>query len=464
MFSGYPVTQDDFELHLTAEDCMLFYAVRRSGLSRKHIGMQAYRNWNVSRLCAEYLLRCDGKASHREIQQSLSMPFGFMVDRVATFLAEETGVIGFQQEPSSEPSKLFVTGGFDSFAPLHMSVEITDTCNFRCDHCYVSASPMKLGKRDYENTRELFQTLWLNGVKVVELTGGECTTHPDFVKILKDAATTFHLVAIISNGYLLGVRDNLADIVGSFDNVCVQISVDGVQSFHDDFRKKEGSFDALCEAIRRLKRRGVLVRVAMSVTEGNVGQVADVFHLAKELGVDAFSAANITSFGRGRNLGMCSETDHKLYHKVINALAPYADDPLFTSNRLSAEMSKRNKEINCGAGWRTFALNGATGEIRSCLFLADSKKFGSVDRESYGDIFKNKYMAMFKNAPSPSPELETCRSCHYISVCNGCFAKAFGVSESEYPECPWRKKYFPGMQLSMVDPAGGLVTITGATA
>jgi len=55
---------------------------------------------------------------------------------------------------------------------------------------------------------------------------------------------------------------------------------------------------------------------------------------------------------------------------------------------------------NCGAGWKTFALNGATGEVRSRLFLADSKKFGSVDRDAYGNIFRSEYMVMFRNAPS----------------------------------------------------------------
>lgn len=451
MLSLYPVPRSNYELHLTALDCSLFRVMKESGLSKRNLGMRDYAQWNLPRLGAEYLRRCDGKTSHEEIRRSLNVPFGFMADRIAGYLAEETGAIAFQQRPSSNPPDLLITGGFDSFAPLHMSIEITDTCNFQCDHCYVSASPSKLARRDYENTIELFRSLWLNGVKVVELTGGECTTHPDFRKILAEAASTFHLVAIISNGYLLGVRDDLADFVGSFDNVCVQISVDGLQEFHDKFRNKAGSFNALCEAVRRLKRHGVMIRMAMSVTESNVGQVVDVFKLAKELGADAFSAANITSFGRARDLGMCSEIDHRLQHMVANALAPYADDPLFAANRISVQMSKDSGEINCGAGWRTFALNGATGEIRSCLFLADSKKFGSVDRENYGEIFRSKYMAMFRNAPSPSPELETCRSCQYISTCNGCFAKAFGVSESEYPECPWRKKYFQGMQLSMAN-------------
>jgi radical SAM protein with 4Fe4S-binding SPASM domain len=443
----YPVTNPYYELHLTAIDCTLLHAVKAAGLPKMNLGFGAYENWQLPRVAAEYLTRCDGQTSHADIATSLNLPFRLLADQVAEEISTQTGAITLRSEPSSERQTIFTTGDFDSFAPLHMSIEITDTCNFRCDHCYVSASPEKLGRSDYQTLIELFATMWEHGVKIVELTGGECTTHPHFREILAAAAARFHLVAIITNGYLLGRRDGLADYVASFDNVSVQISLDGNREFHDRFRKKEGSFDALCAGARKLTQQGVILRIAMSVTPDNVDQVEDVFNVAKAIGARAFSVAAITSFGRGADLGMCAETDHALQHEIARQLAPHADDPLFDANRFSLESVAQTKQINCGAGWKTFALNGATGEVRSCLFLADSKKFGSVDRDAYGDIFRSEYMTMFRNASSPSAELDTCRDCAYLGTCRGCFAKAFRVSETDYPECPWRHKYFPGMSL-----------------
>jgi radical SAM protein with 4Fe4S-binding SPASM domain len=446
--SSYPVPRPGYELHLTSEDCTLFRVIRQRNLPKYSLGLSDYGQWSLPHLAADYLIRCNGVTSHEAINAALNLPFRVAADRIGRYLADETGVIEFSNVPASDVPRVFVTGSFDSLAPLHMSVEITDTCNFFCDHCYVSASPFKLGRRDNTSMVALFDKLRSNGVKVLEVTGGECTTHPNFKEILTRAAEVFHLVAVVSNGYLLGTRDGLADWVASFDNVCVQISIDGKREFHDAFRKKAGSFDACCEAIRRLKRHGVIVRVAMSVTPENIEQVKDVYLLSKELGADAFSPAAITSFGRAANLGMCAEKDHVLQHGIARILAPYATDPLFVADRVSVETAQQDKAINCGAGWRSFALNGATGEVRSCLFLADSKKFGSVDREDYGEMFKSEYMRMFKNAPSPSSALETCSDCKYIATCNGCFAKAFRISETEYPECPWRHKYFPGMSLT----------------
>lgn len=227
-----------------------------------------------------------------------------------------------------------------------------------------------------------------------------------------------------------------------------QVSIDGDEAFHDAFRKKVGAYSSAVEAVRRLKGLGLCVRVAMSVTPENVEQVLHVYTVAKELGVDAFAAAPTTGFGRGAAISSCGSKDRQLQQRLGELLAPFASDRMFEANRITAKAMAESSSQNCGAGWRTFALNGATGEVRSCLYLADSKKFGSVDEMSYTDMFKQQEMSLFGHAPSPSPHLETCKGCEYMGECRGCFAKAFLVSETKHPSCPWRAHYFPGMSLA----------------
>jgi radical SAM protein with 4Fe4S-binding SPASM domain len=150
----------------------------------------------------------------------------------------------------------------------------------------------------------------------------------------------------------------------------------------------------------------------------------------------------------------CVEIEHHVMHRLNEILAPYADDPLFDAVKRERASSEANNEINCGAGWRSFALN-SDGTVRSCLFLTDSKKFGNLDQQNYDDVFSQQAMHLFHDAPSPGGE--ECRGlqpngkvgCEYIAVCTGCFAKAFRISTTEYPECPWRAKWFPGMSLDI---------------
>jgi len=332
MQHDFPLPQPDFELHLTREELTLFHAKKGQGLPPHRLGMEAYGQWQLPRLAAEYLLRCDGQTRHRDICGGLNAPFRFMVDQVAQHLAEKTGAISMARNAASEPSRVAVTGSFDSFAPLHMSVEITDTCNFRCDHCYVSSSPDKLARRHGPDLFSLFETMRENGVRIVELTGGECTTHPEFKEILACASRTFHLVAIVSNGYLIGTRDGLADWIASFDNVCCQVSIDGDEEFHDAFRKKAGAYAGAVEAVRRLSALGLLVRVAMTITSENVEQAAHVYRVAKESGAQAFSVAPATGFGRGAAIQSCGSQDRQLQARLREVLAPFANDPLFEFN------------------------------------------------------------------------------------------------------------------------------------
>lgn len=453
----FPVPRSDFHLHLTYEDATLFHAVRGTDLPPQSLGFATYQQWALPQPVARYLARCDGKTAHGEIADTFApgvpAALGNVLAQQAVLSLEDTGVLSFEAVPAREPSALRVTGGFDSFAPVHMSFEITETCNFRCAHCYVSASPEKHGRKSGAATIEALDKLADSGVVIVELTGGECTTHPEFKDILDHASRRFHLVGVITNGFLIGKRPDLANFIGERKNVVVQVSIDGLEEFHDRFRGMKGSFVAACEAIRSLKRHGTFVRLGMSVTTDNLDQVLGVYHVAKELGVDALGVAAVTSFGRGAEINGCSSVEHYVNHKLNDILGPYTDDPLFDALKRERGERETHNEINCGAGWRSFALN-SDGTVRSCLFLADSKKFGNLDRQDYDEVFRQPEMRMFHDAPSPGgpectgPQPDGSPSCKHVTVCIGCFAKAFRISEEQYPECPWRARYFPGMSLA----------------
>lgn len=445
----YPVPQPGYELHLTSGECTLMHVVRTAGRRPgARLGMATYEQWQLPTLNARVLSLCDGSRTLAGVTAAAGLPSSVITERIIVNLASTGAVVVEERADGTTPT--FVTGSLSSQAPMHMSVEITDHCNFTCDHCYVSASPQRKARRGLEDLVTLFDAMWANGVKVVELTGGECTTHPQFREVLGHAAETFHLVAIVSNGYLLGKRPSLREFVASLDNVSVQISIDGDREFHDAFRQKKGAHDAAWTAIRELKRAGVVLRVGMSVTPDNVHCIRGVFDDAKDAGVDSFAVTPVAAFGRAGELGLCSSTsDDDIQRGIAEALAGLADDPIFDAGRIGTEMMAERGHSNCGAGWRSFGINGATGEVRSCLYLTDSKKFGSVDQMDYATLFSSPEMVMFRDAPSPSPHLETCQGCDYIGECMGCFAKAFRVSESEYPDCPWRAKYFPGMKLDM---------------
>lgn len=439
MNNKYPVINEGFQLHITASECSLFYMIKDKG-NKESLGLKSFNQWKIHPLIGKYLLYCDGYKSHEEIVRIINAPFSIVLDRGIEYLISETKAISFKEEQEYCGERLFVTGSFDSYNPLHISLEITDYCNFRCEHCYVSASPDKLSKREYKQCIELLDKLYENGVKVIEITGGECTTHPEFLDILKYASEKFNLVAVITNGYILGKNKDMAKQIGELDNVAVQVSIDGLEAYHDKFRCKKGAFKHAIQAIKNLKEYNTIVRVATTVTQDNIDEIKDVFKVCKKLEIDSFATTTVSSFGRGSCNG-CNNKEKELRDRLMNELEEYKDDDLFKANYLTIESMIENKEINCGAGWRSFAINGSSGDVRICLFLNDTGCIGNVDSDIYKEVFSKHKLDVFKYSPSPSKALDTCKDCDFKERCNGCIAKALEVYENHNRDCKWVKKY-----------------------
>jgi radical SAM protein with 4Fe4S-binding SPASM domain len=146
----------------------------------------------------------------------------------------------------------------------------------------------------------------------------------------------------------------------------------------------------------------------------------------------------------------CHDTEHYVSHRLNDILAPYSEDPLFDGVKRERGEAQEKGEINCGTGWWSFSLS-PDGTVRSCLFIADTENFGNIHRQPYEDIFRQPEMRWFHDAPFPGGaecrdlQPDGAASCRYHHACAGCVARAFRVSENEYPAGPWRAKYFPGM-------------------
>jgi radical SAM protein with 4Fe4S-binding SPASM domain len=403
----------------------------------------------------EYFLRflelADGTRSGREITgmfaEELGPLFGPALAVKALNAAVEAGLCGLASGPQRERAGVVrFTGSSTGYHPMHATLEIIETCNFTCEHCYYSSSPLKRGRLGLEQAIELMDLLDGRGVRVIELTGGECTIHPNFLEILAYAAERFLLVAVISNGYLLGTRPELREHVARYDNVAVQISIDGLEEHHDRWRRHKGSFAAATTAARELSRLGVPVRVASTISEQNSDEVEALFQLVKSLGVAAMAVAPVAALGRGCNVSEPGLGAEALVRAINEQLSPYADDPILKQGSPAPTLATGTSAINCGAGSRSYAID-YDGNVRACNFSRDSKKFGNLFTDSYDKVFGQEANFLFRNAPAPGGA--ECQGCTYYHYCRGCFVKAFMTSEEQYPECPWRRKWFPGMSLGL---------------
>lgn len=197
-------------------------------------------------------------------------------------------------------------------------------------------------------------------------------------------------------------------------------------------------------AVKRLVAAGKLVRIASAISEATLDDVAGLYALGKSLQVAKHEFSPVAALGRGCNVTDAAHGSQRLLHEINERLVALED---YVPTYAEVPSLATGYEIprNCGAGWRTFAID-YNAEVRACNYSRDSKKFGNVLSEEYSSIFGQRANFLFHNAPSPGGR--DCLGCDYYHYCRGCFVKAFMVSETEYPGCPWRARWFPDMPLS----------------
>ena len=452
---AYPTLPAGMQLHRNAEGgFVLIPRVKQRGQTFGRQGAEfAFEDpYRLEGYLIDYLSNVDGQRDRDDLRKKLvesyDVIFGPMLaDRAWNWLLGQSELVAFLDEPSATSRAPELTGSASAFYPMHCTFEIIETCNFSCDHCYYSSSPFKKGRMEVSDARKVMDTLAANGAKIIELTGGECTIHPGFLEILDYASRKFELVAIITNGYRIGTNEEFARKVGSTPNLIAQVSIDAIRERHDRFRKHVHAFDAAVEAVRRLVAAGRLVRISSSITEDTVDDIAELHRLGVSLGVAKHSYAPVAPLGRGCNVTEAGAASQNLVDRIEkalrSALAPDRYDPSYAEMPDAAEVYEAPR--NCGAGWRSFAVD-YDGWVRACNFSRDSKRFGNILADDYHSLFGQQANFYFQNAPSPGGR--DCQGCAYNAHCRGCFVKAFMVSETEFPQCPWRRRWFPNMSLT----------------
>ena len=386
----------------------------------------------LNQLATYVAANCNGHQSVESILNNVEFNFTgkeFNSAESASKLISDMGRMGilrFSDTPQYYNS-LDVKGSAEYFTPLHFSIEMTNHCNLNCKHCYNDSGPARKQFLPTEKTKLLFEILAENGVRTIELTGGEPLTHPGFFSILKKAITEFERVAIITNGTLIDQK--FIDLIREYSKkIIVQIDLDGDTSgIHDALRGKVGAFRKACRAAAMLKECGIFFRVVMNVHSGNLDRVNQTALLAKELGASVFSFAPIVEVGRASAIELLSNyTQVEEFLSLVRNLEEMYPDFI----KVSAEFPRNEHSAeNCGGGWRTLTM-GPTGNIRPCNMLSE-------DEGSFGNLFDEDYEDLLQRIPSiyhyhlKTPSDETCKECNSNFFCRGCFTRPFHANNKE---------------------------------
>jgi predicted phosphodiesterase len=160
-------------------------------------------------------------------------------------------------------------------------------CNCACDYCAVASSP-RARKRSLglERFRALVDEAVVEGFRELYVTGGEPFIERDIVAMLEYASERLPTVCLTNAMLFRGRRGSeLPRLAGRGGDLVLQSSLDGARPETHDRHRGAGSWRAAVAGIGRARELGLPVRVAMTETPANRGEIADLRTLLEGLGV-----------------------------------------------------------------------------------------------------------------------------------------------------------------------------------
>ncbi len=162
---------------------------------------------------------------------------------------------------------------------------ITDRCNLVCKMCPIIVNDPKALHRETLPRELAFQAADValsKGFKEIEIAGGEATVVDYFWELLDKMCSADAEVRLVTNGLM--TTDEQIQIFCSYDNLQVQISVDGTELVHERIRGAKGSYKKTLHTLERLAAAGCKKMSINTVMQRlNYADLIDVYEALKHL-------------------------------------------------------------------------------------------------------------------------------------------------------------------------------------
>lgn len=359
-------------------------------------------------------------------------------EKIVAFISELKEKYGIEIEEYDLPiAKPISVIHIDNIYPITASLELTHKCNLRCIHCYGDyglGSEMPL-----EKVLSLLEALENVGVKNLELTGGDISTYPYLIDVLKKALSLkFSAIVLLTNG--ISMKKDFLELLCNYkDKFYVQIDL---HSLKDDYLKwftgTSGYMDNLMGNIKYLKKNGVRVRITTTVTPKNIEEIPEIVRQIVNLGIDQYVPSIVSNIGRAEKKEnedlFFKKEDVQRYLEIMNEInAKYPN--------LIKKVDENVIRNNCGC-LTTNVVIDPSGQIKLCPMSGDIfNGFGNVFCDDIKDIYdrnKNALKELYC-LEFPAETTEECIGCTERMYCMRCFIRTFSTIKRK-GICLWYRK------------------------
>jgi radical SAM protein with 4Fe4S-binding SPASM domain len=303
-------------------------------------------------------------------------------------------------------------------------IEVTQTCNLFCCHCYEDSAPVRHERMTMEDFHHCIDELEKERIPYIQFIGGEPLCLKSILKEMIDyTLNKFSKIEVFTNGTL--ISDEWARYFAA-NNIHVALSVYSyIPEMHDAVTRKQGSFLKTTSGIQRLKDHNVKYRVANVLMNGvELGKKnTDLFRLSPNKDVIRMS-------GRG-NIGLLNE---KLIRKKLIDLRTF-EAPL--------KPNLVRQSFSFHQCFSTHLYVDANLNVYPCV-MERRLCHGSLKNKPLREVLKQDIFTLNKD------KVEECMRCEFRYCCFDCRPNSF--SDNVFAK-PWYCTYSPdqGIWLSPDD-------------
>lgn len=305
--------------------------------------------------------------------------------------------------------------------PLTAQLEITDSCNHRCIHCYNLDSEIKnrpTHSVDDEIVLACAQKLVDNDIFGVVITGGE--------PLLKKVLTKKVIALLRDNQIKVSLNSNLIllddDFISFLKDRKITVLTSCPSGIPSSYKKLVGvdNFAVFESNVSKLVAAGVRFSVNMVITKDNLNEIIQTAERIKQIGCKSFAATpmglnveyprldlllSVEEVRKVISDLLWIETNLELKVDILEALPKC----VFPEHVLLEEHSFLNRK--CQAG-RTVIAVSCNGDVRPCAHNPYS--YGNILKEDLHTIWQK--MDAWRSAQYVPSD---CQDCSWVNRCNG---------------------------------------------
>ncbi|MBT3199142.1 MAG: radical SAM protein [Phycisphaerales bacterium] len=328
--------------------------------------------------------------------------------------------------------------------PHLIAWEVTRSCMLACKHCRAAARPEPYsGELSTQECFALLDNIASFAKPIIILTGGEPMLREDIYEIASHG-TSLGLTMVMAPCGML-VDDEAVAKMKDAGIRCISISIDGATAeSHDAFRVVPGAFDGAMKGIEAARRGGLDFQINTTVTQHNLVELNDIMKLTIDLGATIFNPFLLVPTGRGKDLAD-QELSPQQYEDALNWLADQqaaGTIPIRVTCAPHYQRIIRQKGLEPSArqvkgcmGGQSFAFISHLGKVQICGFLEN--ECGDVRAEglNFAKIWENS--PLFCEMRNLDSYHGRCGYCEYRTVCGGCRARAYALTDDYLGEEPF---------------------------